>query len=871
MIRIFPVSTSYHSQVESRLLTLAAWFLCFYSLAITLAPAARMHSWQVTYRWEQWIGYAAWLVCTAVAWRSLNKTLADRDPFIFPLIMLMTGWGLLEVWRLSPSFGLRQTIWLAVCLGVLLLLSARPAVLELVRRYKYICLVSGLALTALTFFIGTYPGGSGPHLWLQFFGLYLQPSEPLKLLLIVYLAAYLADIRMQRQLTFLQWLMPALVILGTSLLILLAQRDLGTATIFILIFTFIVYLATGRRRVILISLFLVAAAGLFGYQLYDVIRIRIDAWINPWLDPSGRSYQIVQSIIAVATGGVFGRGPGLGSPGIIPVAQSDFIFSAIAEETGLIGIIGLLSVIALLFSRGLNTALHAADIYRRNLAAGISIYFAIQSIFIIGGNLRLLPLSGVTLPFVSYGGSSLLTGFLATWILLLISHQSSRQVINTLNVKPFILTGAMILMGMVAASIVSGWWSVIRSDDLSNRVDNPRRSIAERYVQRGSLVDRSGKPISESVGTSGNFQRKYFLPGLAATTGYSHPVYGLSGLEQAYDNYLRGLQGNPSMQVWSSQMLYGQPPEGLDIRLSIETETQNLTDQALKGKKGAAILMNASTGEILAISSQPGFDPNTLDENWLSWTTRQDSPLVNRVTQGVYPVGTAIGPFVLASQSGTIPLNTTPDRINLDGFGCALTLDEKIVPTWGEALKAGCPGALFDLMDHLTVNRLEDIYNAAGFFSLPEIPLAQAPTSSFHALDRKDTILGNNSATATPLQMVLAAASITAKGLRPSPRIAMAVDTPAQGWVILPAGQKTQSFTSDGIQMALSQYADDDSPLWHTTASVPTSEGQIHWFVAGTTQQWQGTPLALTLVIEGNTAETTTELGINLLNSVMMQ
>ncbi len=132
-----------------------------------------------------------------------------------------------------------------------------------------------------------------------------------------------------------------LVILATSLLILVAQRDLGTATIFILIFTFIVYLATGRRRILLISLLVIVAAGVLGYQLFDVIRVRVDAWINPWLDPSGRSYQIVQSVIAIASGGVFGRGPGLGSPGIIPVAQSDFIFSAIAEETGFVGIIGL--------------------------------------------------------------------------------------------------------------------------------------------------------------------------------------------------------------------------------------------------------------------------------------------------------------------------------------------------------------------------------------------------------------------------------------------------------------------------------------------------------------------------------------------------
>jgi cell division protein FtsW (lipid II flippase) len=866
--RLFKASSSYQNQVESRLLTQAAWFLFFYAAAITIAPAARLHSWDVTYRWDHWIGYGVWLIAAVITFHRLNRTLPDRDPFVFPLIMALCGWGLLEVWRLSAGFGLRQTVWLAVCLALLFFLSSRPSFLDLLRRYKYLWLAGGLALTALTFIIGTYPGGTGPHLWLGLFGLYLQPSEPLKLLLIVYLAAYIADLRIQR-LTFLQWLTPTLVILATALLILLSQRDLGTATIFILIFAFIIYLATGRRRVLLICLFGIAAAGLLGYQMFDVIRVRVDAWINPWLDPSGRSYQIVQSIIAVASGGVFGRGPGLGSPGIIPVAQSDFIFAAISEETGLLGTFGLLSIIALLFTRGINIALHAADTYRRNLAAGISVYLAIQSIFIIGGNLRLLPLSGVTLPFVSYGGSSLLTGFAAAWMLLVISQQGTRQVTTSVRVKPFVISSALILFGIIGASLVNGWWSVLRSPDLSSRVDNPRRSIAERYVRRGSLVDRSGQPISQSTGSSGDFTRQYLIPGLAATTGYSHPVYGLSGLEQAYDDYLRGVDGNPSMLIWSNQLLYGQPPPGLDIRLSIDSQIQKMSDQTLSGKKGAIIVLNATTGEILAISSQPGFDPNTLDENWLAWTTRSDSPLMNRVTQGSYPVGTAISPFILAAQSGSIPFNSKPVHTSLDGFGCALPISDE--PTWGETLVAGCPGAVDDLLSHMPQSDLKEIYRFGGFFSLPVLPLPQASPANVITLNRIDTLLGNNAASATPLQMGLAAASISSGGSRPAPRIAMAVNTSAQGWVILPAGQGTPVYSQDGIKMVFNLLKNADTPIWETTSSVPTSEGQIHWFVGGTTPEWQGTSLALAVVVENGTAESTRRLGSDLLNSIMMQ
>ncbi len=214
-------------------------------------------------------------------------------------------------------------------------------------------------------------------------------------------------------------------------------------------------------------------------------------------------------------------------------------------------------------------------------------------------------------------------------------------------------------------------------------------------------------------------------------------------------------------------------------------------------------------------------------------------------------------------------MNNKPENTNLEGFDCSLPVD--IEPTWSQSLIAGCPGAVNELLNRLAENRLTDIYQSSGFFSQPDLALAQAPTVTIHNLERKSTILGSNDAAATPLQMVLAAASISANGVRPAPRLAMAVDTTTQGWVILPAGQKVQAFSTDGISMALKYLTDEETATWHTTASVPTSEGQIHWFVAGTTPDWQGTSLALAVVIEGGTAKETADLGSGLLDSVMLQ
>ncbi|RPJ49804.1 MAG: FtsW/RodA/SpoVE family cell cycle protein [Chloroflexi bacterium] len=204
-----------------------------------------------------------------------------------------------------------------------------------------------------------------------FCGIYLQPSEPLKLLLIAYLAAYLAD-RMPVSFSLAQLLSPTLILIGAALILLIGQRDLGTASLFILIYTVVVYLASQRNRLIGISLVILALAGVTGYLLFDVVRIRVDAWIDPWLDPAGRSYQIVQSIIAIANGQVLGRGPGLGSPGVVPVSHSDFIFASIAEESGLLGSVALLGLFALLVGRGFRAAIYASNNYSRYLAAGIT-------------------------------------------------------------------------------------------------------------------------------------------------------------------------------------------------------------------------------------------------------------------------------------------------------------------------------------------------------------------------------------------------------------------------------------------------------------------------------------------------------------------
>lgn len=855
-------------QQQSRLLQFAAVFMLLYSTALTLAPAARLHSWQVAYNWQHWIGFIVWMVGAYIVNLQLVRWLPERDPYLFPLSALLSGWGLLTIWRLDSYMGARQTVWLLVCLAVISVALRIPDILHLLRRYKYIWLMSGLLLTALTFLFGVYPGGVGPRLWLGCCGIYLQPSEPLKLLLIIYLAAYLAD-RLPISFSLLELLTPTLILIGVALALLVGQRDLGTGSLFILIYTAVVYIASQRRRTLVISLLVLTGAGLIGYLLFDVVRIRVDAWINPWLDPAGRSYQIIQSILAVASGSLLGRGPGLGSPGVVPVAHSDFIFSSMAEETGLLGAVALFTLFALLVSRGFRTAVAAGNNYRRYLAAGITTYLVIQAIFIIGGNLRGLPLTGVTLPFVSYGGSSLLTSFLALLILLIISNQDVEGAAPLRSPTPYLLVSGALLAGLLALALATGWWAVVRAPALLSRPENPRRIITERYVTRGSLLDRNNSPITRTIGSPGSYTRQYEYPLLSNTTGYNSAVYGQSELEAGLDDILRGLRGSPDSLIWLSNLLYGQSPPGLDVRLSIDLELQKKADALLDGHKGALVLINAHTGEILAISSYPNFDPNTLEESWNRLLQDPDAPLFNRATQGTYSPGTALGPFLLAyaaneGEPAGLPeiQNTADDQIGT----CAI--EPQAPYTLEASIAGGCTAPLITLGERMGAETLVQLFDSLGFYSSPDVPLPVTAPSE-HSIRQLDLAsVGQDTLSVTPLQMALAAAALSNNGSRPAPLLAAAMLTPDKGWASLPAGSSSPTIMADGASLAAKALAVEEQPFWQTTAFARSETMNLTWYLAGTLPDAQGTPLALALVLEEEDAALAQQIGQKMITSL---
>lgn len=410
---------------EGLLLVLAAAFVFVNAIGLSLSISGWV-SWQ--HLWAP----AAWLGLMAMSHLLLHRYKPHRDPYIFPLFAFLTGWGLILIDRLAANFLGRQVIWLMLATAVFLAISILPRNLRWLRRYRYTGLTLGLLLLAATLIFGVNPSGYGAALWLPipFFGhVYFQPSELLKLLLIVFLASYFEEreglLRVSTHKGLygsLPYLAPLLLMWGFCIILLVWQRDLGAATIFFVVFLTLLYLATSERRYVILGIGLMVVAGVFAYFAFqDLVALRIDAWWNPWPDANDRAFQIVQSLYALASGHVFGQGVGQGSPYYIPVVHSDFVFAAVAEEWGLIGGMGIIISFLLLTYRGLKLAILAQRPFYQYLAAGITILFTAQTLLIMGGVTKLLPLTGVTLPFVSYGGSSLLISSVMLGLLMFIS------------------------------------------------------------------------------------------------------------------------------------------------------------------------------------------------------------------------------------------------------------------------------------------------------------------------------------------------------------------------------------------------------------------------------------------------------------------
>ncbi|MGH2619816.1 MAG: FtsW/RodA/SpoVE family cell cycle protein, partial [Anaerolineales bacterium] len=521
--------------------------------------------------------------------------------------------------------------------------------------------------------------------------------------------------------------LPLLAAGGLAGLLLLAQRDLGAGMLLLALLAGQIYVAYGHPAVLYGALGLLGLGAGVGALTLDVVRTRFEAWINPWLDPTGSGYQIVQSLIAIASGGLLGSGPGRGTPAAVPVVHSDFVFAAIAEEWGLVGALAVIALFAVLVGRGLRVAAGARDPFAVLLAVGISLAFGLQSLLILGGTLRVLPITGVTLPFLSYGGSSLVTSSIAAGFLVLLSSERHPG-LGTFG-RPILRAQYFLSAGWVALALAVGWWSIVRGEVLTARTDNPRRSLASRFSLRGSILDWEGVVLADSTGRSGSYERIYYEPATAPVTGYDSSQYGQAGIEASLDGFLRGEIGPEPLLIWWNKLVNGTPPAGFHVRLTLNSELQRAAAVGLAGRRGAVIVVDAQSGSILAMASSPSFNPSTLDQDWPGLVVRTDGPLLNRVTQGRYQPGMTLAPLLFAwgISNGMVgadlpaPEFDSPVTVFDRTFSCRPPIEPQVEPTWGTELMLACPGPFAALGEAMGPEGVQLALEAFGLLDPPQI------------------------------------------------------------------------------------------------------------------------------------------------------
>ena len=371
------------------------------------------------------------LALLALVWVALGPRDVVRDDTLPALAVVIAALGLLVVARLSPALAARQTLWLAFSLA--LAVAAGPAFtrFRVLAAYTYVWILIAIALFVALALFGQEVNGA--KLWIRAGGVQFEPVEVIKLLVVLFMASYLAAtgevIARTRPWSLranAKYLGPLFIGWGVSMAILVFERDLGMATLLLATFAAMLYVAT--RRVDLI----VGGCAIFGVAVwwaathYHYVETRIAVWRDPFRDPYGAGYQALQSLFSLAAGGVFGAGYRAGRPDFIPDVATDYVYAAITEEWGALGAIVLCAAFLALILRALTVAQRQPDLFAKLLATGLAATLGFQVAIIIGGVLRLFPLTGITLPFVSYGGSSLVTNFLLIALVWAISGERRR-------------------------------------------------------------------------------------------------------------------------------------------------------------------------------------------------------------------------------------------------------------------------------------------------------------------------------------------------------------------------------------------------------------------------------------------------------------
>ncbi len=654
-------------------------------------------------------------VAFAIAHVAIRFLALGADSVILPITFVLSGIGIAFVTRLKPELAVNQVLWLFISVAAMVVTLVVVRNLDKLASYQYTMGIAGIVLLLIPMFFGTEHGGS--KLWISIGPFSFQPGEIAKILIVLFMASYLSENREMLSastrsigplaLPQPRMLLPVVIMWGISLLVVVFERDLGSALLFFTFFVVMIYIATGRVSFVIFALLLLLVGGVFCYFAFSHVRNRIQIWVDPFSNPDG-GYQIIQSLYSLADGDLVGTGIGKGVPTLIPVVESDFIFSAIGEEMGLLGGSAVLLLYMIFATRGFATAARAKSDMSAFTAVGLTTAVAFQAFLIVGGCTRLLPLTGVTLPFMSQGGSSLLASFISVGLLLRAGDEATGRETLIASTTTFVkmpgdpeaqkvaavahgrnvrghfglntpesgvlgrvalgnrLTALITVFALFFAAAITNltYIQIVRAEYYQQLPNNNHTLRKNAFVQRGAIITSDGQTLVESVrADDGTFYRNYPNGSVAAhTVGYTSPQYGMTGIEQSSD---KTLSGNANYSNWHSALnsLAGIQTPGSSVVLTLNFEMQVAVEQVLAehGYKGAIVVLDPSTGAVLAKASYPTYDLQDIDYVIQNGDANA-GPLVDRTTQ-LYTPGSTYKLISLAAalDTGKATLDSTFD------------------------------------------------------------------------------------------------------------------------------------------------------------------------------------------------------------------
>jgi len=601
------------------------------------------------------------------------------------MLMLMSI-GFIVLSRLAFDKAEKQVSFAAISLLACLVIPGIIHKFSWLMRIGWIYGVAGITILLIVLVAGTTQYGATN--WLEIWGFSFQPSEFVKLLFIFSIASLFNEG------TDFKRICAVAAMAGATVIILVFQKDLGGALIFFVTFVFMVYIARQKSIYLFGGLLSGSVAAYIAYQLFGHVRVRVMAWQNPLLYIDNEGYQISQSLFAIGTGGWVGMGLNRGLPTDIPVVDSDFIFSAIAEEFGALFAISVILIYLNIFVNLINISLKQEDHFYRLLSFGCSIMLIFQVFLSFGGVIKFIPSTGVTLPLISYGGSSMFATIIMFMIIQGIhirgrvvtskeynqnydqkvslenkqkaaeadnASVSSNKMKNTIYRVVYIFIGLFVL-GMGYFS----YFIIFRKNDVINSAYNKRQEVLTERVLRGDILSIDGEVLARTIiDLDGGEIREYPFGEIYAPV-VGRTLMGRAGIEETENIRLLTSNINPIEQMYYD--LSGEKSPGDNVVTTLDSKLTQVAYEALSGYRGAIVVMEPSTGKILAMVSNPSYDPNTIEEDWreLVEDERKESALLNRAAQGLYPPGST---YKLLTTLGYIRQNPTFEKYSYDCDG----------------------------------------------------------------------------------------------------------------------------------------------------------------------------------------------------------